>query len=535
MTLLRLAALPILKKACIGVASMPYVIRNTERGEKMRFGKEFMLSKSRFLAGHQCPLRLWHQCYNPQLASEVSPVQQAMFDAGHEVGVLATHLFPGGRLIEEDYLHHGEAVEATRETIGDPSIPTLFEAAFVYDDVRIRADILDRRDDGRWNLIEVKSATSVKGAYIPDVAIQYYVLKGAGLEIASAGIMYINKGYIYDGKKLDLKDLFSFSDLTEEVISNQEEVSRRLGTLKEMLRAPDPPGVAPSRFCTSPYSCEFWEHCTKNVPEFWVLQLNGITKEGLDALAALGVQDIRDIPSSFPLDQLQDRIRSCVIKGEEYRSPELDRELRDVVYPIHFLDFETVAPAIPRYPGTRPYHSIPFQWSDHVLHHDGVMEHREFLGEEDTDPREQFARSLVQDLGEEGSIFSYTLYEKRVIEELTEHLPELSGRLCAALGRFKDLHSLIKSHFYHPGFYGSFSLKSVLPALVPDMKYGDLAIQEGNQASLEYLRMIDPSTPSMEKQRIKKALQRYCGQDTFAMVKIREELLRRLERARSIP
>jgi predicted RecB family nuclease len=500
----------------------------------MGFGKELMLSKSRFLAGYQCPLRLWHQYYNPQLASEASAAHQAMFDAGHEVGVLATHLFPGGRLVEKDYLHHGEAVESTKEAMRDPSSTALFEAAFVYDDVRIRADILKRTDDGRWHLIEVKSATSVKGVYVLDLAIQYYVLQGAGLDIASAGIMHINKGYRYDGKELDLQDLFLFSELTQEVISNKAEVPRRLGDLKQMLRAPDPPQVIPSRFCTSPYSCEFWKHCTRNIPEFWVLQLNGITKEALDSLAALGVQDIRDIPSSFPLDHIQDRIRSCVINREEYLSPELGRELRDVAYPVHFLDFETVAPAIPRYPGTRPYHSIPFQWSDHILHRDGTIDHREYLSDEDTDPREEFARSLVQNLGQGGSIFSYTLYEKRVIEELAEHLPRLSRRLRAVLDRFKDLHSLIRSFFYHPRFYGSFSLKSVLPALVPDMNYEDLAIQEGNQASLEYLRMINPFTPPMEKQEIKKALQGYCGQDTFAMVKIREELLRRLKGAKSI-
>jgi len=167
----------------------------------MGFGKELMLSKSRFLAGYQCPLRLWHQYYNPQLASEASAAHQAMFDAGHEVGVLATHLFPGGRLVEKDYLHHGEAVESTKEAMRDPSSTALFEAAFVYDDVRIRADILKRTDDGRWHLIEVKSATSVKGVYVLDLAIQYYVLQGAGLDIASAGIMHINKGYRYDGKE----------------------------------------------------------------------------------------------------------------------------------------------------------------------------------------------------------------------------------------------------------------------------------------------------------------------------------------------
>ncbi len=500
----------------------------------MRLVKTPMLSKSRFLAGHQCPLRLWHQCYNPHLASEVSPVQQAMFDAGHEVGLLATNLFPGGRLIEEDYLHHSEAMEATREAMSDPSLPAIFEAAFLFEDVRVRADILERRDDGRWNLIEVKSSTSVKGIYVLDVALQYHVLQGAGLEIASAGITHLNNRYVYDGKELQLEGLFSFSDLTAEVISAQEEVSRELRELKEILGAADPPEATPSRFCTSPHSCEFWEHCTRNVPEFWVLKLSGINKEGLDAMAALDIQDIREIPPCFPLDQLQERIRSCVINGEEYLSPELGRELRDVAYPIHFLDFETVAPAIPRYPGTRPYHSIPFQWSDHILHRDGTLEHREYLSEEDRDPREEFARFLVKALGRGGSIFTYTLYEKRVIEELAGHLPELSGRLRATLDRFKDLHSLVRRHFYHPRFYGSFSLKSVLPALVPEMNYEDLAIQEGNQASLEYLRMIAPSTPQREKQRIKEALLRYCSQDTIAMVKIREELLSRLEGAKGI-
>jgi predicted RecB family nuclease len=493
-----------------------------------------MLSKSRFLAGRQCPLRLWLRCYNPHLASEVSAAQQAMFDAGHEVGLLATRLFPGGRLIEDDYMHHSEAMEATREAISDPSVPAIFEAAFVYDDVRVRTDILERRDDGRWNLIEVKSSTSVKDAYLLDVAIQYYVLQGAGLKIASAGITHLNNRYVYDGEELELEDLFSFSDLTEVVISIQEEVSRRLSDLKEMLKAAEPPEANPSRFCASPHCCEFWEHCTRNVPEFWVLKLSGITKERLDTLEALDIRDIRDIPSYFPLDQLQDRIRRCVINQEEYLSPELAGELRDVAYPIHFLDFETVAPAIPRYPGTRPYHSIPFQWSDHILHRDGALEHREYLSDEDRDPREEFARSLVKALGTRGSIFSYTLYEKRVIEELAEHLPRFRGRLRSTLGRFKDLHSLVRRYFYHPRFYGSFSLKSVLPALVPDMNYEDLAIQEGNQASLEYLRMIDPSTPQVEKQRIKKALRRYCRQDTIAMVKIREELLSRSEAAESV-
>ena len=103
-----------------------------------------MLSKSRFIAGLQCPLRLWYQCYNREFASEVTPGQQAIFDMGHEVGRLATELYPNGVLIEEDYLHHREAQNSTAQAIKDRNIPALFEAAFTFDGVRIRVDILER-------------------------------------------------------------------------------------------------------------------------------------------------------------------------------------------------------------------------------------------------------------------------------------------------------------------------------------------------------------------------------------------------------
>lgn len=161
-----------------------------------------MLSKSRFLAGRQCSLRLWHQCYNPDLASEVSPAQQAIFDTGHEVGKLATHLYTGGFPIKEDYLHRSKAVQATQAAMNHSEVPAIYEAAFLYGGVQIRVDILERLDDGRWNLIEVKSSTSVKEVHVPDVAIQYYVLQGSGLAIARAGILHLSNQYVYDGRKL---------------------------------------------------------------------------------------------------------------------------------------------------------------------------------------------------------------------------------------------------------------------------------------------------------------------------------------------
>jgi Domain of unknown function(DUF2779) len=135
--------------------------------------------------------------------------------------------------------------------------------------------------------------------------------------------------------------------------------------------------------------------------------------------------------------------------------------------------------------------------------------------------------TLLETLGKKGSIFTYTNYEEGVIKTLEEDLPQYRDNLLPTLDRVKDLHAIIKKNYYHPGFHGSFSLKDVVPALLPDMNYENLAIQEGQQAGLEYLRMIDQSTPAKDRERIKAALLAYCGQDTLTMVKLREELLGR--------
>ena len=488
-----------------------------------------MLSKTRFLAGLQCPLRLWYQCYRRDLAREISPAQQAIFDSGHEVGKLATQLYPQGVLIEEDHLHHGQAVRSTRAAMDKPGAKAIYEAAFIYQNVRIRVDILQKLENGNWNLIEVKSSTAVKDVHLPDVAVQHHVLRGAGLSIEKAGILHLNNQYVYDGHRIDLDSLFNFADLTDQLFAQTQRVPSQLDDFKQMLAAESVPLIPPDRHCMNPYPCEFWEHCIRMMPEFWVFGLSGIGQDRLLELAKMDIVDIRDIPGSFPLTQIQNRIRSCVSNQEEYVAPELESELSDVAYPIHFLDFETVSPAIPRYSGTRPYQTMAFQWSDHILTADGNLAHREYLCDEDKNPIEEFTRTLLEALETTGTIFIYTAYEKGIIKELADHLPRYHQQLNAITGRFKDLYAIIKRNFYQPKFYGSFSLKSVLPALVPHMSYKSLSIQEGSQASLEYLKMIDSDTLVEEKERIKNDLLAYCGQDTLALVKIREELLKRFD------
>ena len=484
-----------------------------------------LLSKSRFLAGLQCELRLWHTCYNRDLAAEISPVQQYIFDTGHEVGELATRLYPGGVLIEEDHLHHEEAVLHTRAAMGDSGIKAIFEAAFLHDGVRVRVDVLERLQSGAWHLVEVKSSTVTKDIHVPDVSIQYHVLQGQGLEINGVFLMHLNRDYARDGTRLDLQRLFARSVMTRPALSYGGQIPERLAQFKTMLERSDPPEILPSRHCKNPYECEFWDHCTGRMPEHWVMQLSGITEKKLMELAAQGIHDIREVPETYPLTTIQMRIRDCVIRQSEYIAPELARELANVEYPVHFLDFETASPALPRYAGTRPYQRIPFQWSDHILSKEGSLEHLEYLGDRDMDPREEFARSLLEALAGGGSIFMYTGYEMDIVRDLAGLLPQYRQDLLGTMDRFKDLYAIIRNHYYHPAFHGSYSLKTVLPVVVPGMDYGSLAIREGGHASMKYLHMIDPSHPAEEREQIRQELLAYCGFDTLAMVKIREALM----------
>jgi len=490
-----------------------------------------LLSKSRFLAGLQCPLRLWYQCYNRDLAAPVSPMQQSLFDTGHKVGQMATQRYPGGILIEEDYMHHEAAIQSTLDAMKDSSVGAIFEAAYMEDGVRIRADILERLPARRWNLIEVKSSTKVKDEYLTDVAVQHHVLEMAGIDLERIYLMHIDREYVFEGGELDLVMFLVLEDLTDDAVELQGFVRENLYDLKSMLSLDTPPVVQPSRHCHQPHTCEFWEHCTRDAPENWIFELSGIRQERIEDLTASGVATIDNIPASFPLTAIQQRIRECVIESQEYIDPAFHHALADVRFPVHFLDFETIMPAIPRYTGTRPYQTIPFQWSNHILYSDGKIEHRDFLCNEDIDPRMEFTQSLLDVLGKESTIFIYTTYEQRILRELAEQLPQYAYDLNVLHRRFIDLCALIKSHYYHPAFHGSFSLKYVLPAFVPEMDYQNLAIQEGGMASMEYLRMIDPKTPPEDKNEIRNNLLAYCSQDTLAMVKICELLLEKSKRA----
>jgi predicted RecB family nuclease len=480
------------------------------------------LSKSKYISGNQCHKKLYLEIHSPELATEFDKQAQAIMDMGTEVGELARKRFPGGVLVAHDRTQIPQALQETAALIRDPSVTAIYEGTFKFDDVLVRVDVLERVGQDRWRLIEVKASGGVKGKHLPDLAIQTYVLNGAGVPLSGSWLMHLNTKYVYPGGNLDLDQLFTLADLTEVIAAPMAEVTTRLAALRTMLAPPTPPAIEPGYQCEDPHSCQFWDHCTKDKPERWIFNLPG-GRRTFDKLVAQGVTTIDEIPPTFKLARSQQLMKDNV----EWTGPKLARALKGIHYPVHHLDFETFAPAIPQYPNTRPYQAIPFQWSNHVETEDGKVRHDEYLCTGQQDPREELAKALLASLGQEGSICAYSGYEKRMITDLAAACPSLRKDLEKVSARLVDLHPIVKSNYYHPQFNGSFSIKDVLEAVAPTLSYKDLKIQGGTEASQQYYRMIFEEIDAAEKERILLALLKYCERDTLAMVELRKTLLQK--------
>lgn len=483
------------------------------------------LSKSRYLSGCQCRLKLWYDFNAPHLAPPPDAVQQAIFATGHAVGLLAQRRYPGGQSVDIDYRHTKAALARTLTLMSDPSVPAIFEGAFLHKDVLVRADVLERTTNG-WNLIEVKSGTRVKeGVHDSDVAVQVWVLQGAGVALERAGVLTLNRDYVYDGLTLDTDRLFVFHDRSELVEGLLPDVARDIASFMQMLAGRSAPDIEPGDHCFDPYDCPYYGHCTRDsvFPEHPITELPNLHWRRRQELEDAGVETVPEVPGDFPLSQRQELVRQSVMHGTAYVSDTLASELAAIQYPVYHLDFETCAPAVPQFVGTRPYDAIPFQFSVHIEREEGDIEHLEYLHEQDGDPRRPFAEHLIDALGSSGSICVYTRYEARVIRELATALPDLADRLEALLGRLWDLHRIVKNHYYHPGFHGSSSIKKVLPVLVPGLGYDGLDVQDGQTAAVMYAKALDNPSPE-QRQRVFAALKAYCGLDTLAMLRLREAL-----------
>ncbi len=483
------------------------------------------LSKSKYMAGLQCPKRLYLEIHHPELAAEADAATQAVFDMGARVGALARESIPGGVLVDVDHYEVRQGLERTAGLLADPSIPAIFEGFIEFDGVLVRPDLLERIGRDHWRLTEVKSTIRVKPEHQDDLSIQAYVLAGAGCTLDACCLMHIDTGYLYPGGPLDLQKFFAVEELTRKVADRQADIPKRLQEMREVLGASAPPPIEPGDHCQRPYACPFWDHCTAEKPPRWVYHLPG-GRKAFHKLVALGNQTIDEIPRGFKLSVLQQRVKDNV----EWIGPGLCAALETIQYPVHHLDFETVGSAIPLYPNTRPYQATPFQWSNHIESADGGLHHESYLHAGASDPREAVATSLLRSLGRQGSVCVYTGYEQGILMKLAEDFPPLRDDLLAVVDRLWDLHVVIKSHYYHPGFGGSYSMKAVLPAVIPALAYDNLEIRDGIMASLQYYRMTFEEDEAGERARIRQALLRYCERDTLAMVELRRALYKKASR-----
>ncbi len=475
------------------------------------------ISKSSFIRGTKCPKSLWLHFFQPEERDEISEGQQNIFDTGHDVGIWAQKLFPDG--IDASRGEHekvSEAIEYTQELIKNGQT-VIYEAAFGDGETLCYMDILVK-ENGEWRAYEVKASTGIKDYHKMDAAFQYYVITHSGLPLADIFLVHINNQYVRHGD-IDVKQLFTIVPVTNIILPMQETIPGQLMSLQEMLDAGIIPGIEMGFQCTHPYNCDFIDFCT--------------THHALDP--------IPDTHTSSPAkagSPLRSDIQHLVSSIRD--QDKLNEFTNALEYPLYFMDFETIFPAIPLHDESRPYQQIPFQYSLHIVqssevakkrsseiiqHPASSIQHHYFLGSPPADPRPEFIKSLLANLGTYGSIIVWNQgFEMNRLREIARDFPEYQVQIEELLERVVDLMvPFRKKYLYSPDMNGSYSLKAVLPALVSDLSYSDLKIQEGGTASMTYESLYYDTDPESVAKKMEDLL-RYCEMDTLSMVRILEKI-----------
>ncbi len=444
-----------------------------------------VLSKSKFIRGEKCRKSLWLHVHQRDL-SVVLDSQQAIMNRGTNVGVLARDYFPGGVMAVESDYPTAESALRTRELI-DQGVETIYEATFIYDDTLIAADILTKID-GQWHLFECKGSTVVKPYYIRDLAVQMYVVTGVGITLADASVMHLNNQYVRHGN-LALQELFTCESVFGMAKGMQDDIPQLLAEFREMLQGQEPQ-IEIGGHCNSPYACDFMNYCQGLLPTN-----NAETASESD--------------------------NSPIIRHDSVRN-----QLAQFGYPLYFLDFETMQPAVPMFDESRPYQQIPFQYSLHYLRErGGELIHSDFLAWPVGDPRPDLIRNLIEATRGAGKILTYNVvFERRMLREMARDFPEYSDELQDIISRLEDLMPVFRSKdYYFPSMGRGYSIKTVLPLMVPELSYEELEINNGGDASSLFLQLYDSNDVELiEKTR--QDLLKYCHLDTLAMVRILGEL-----------
>ena len=490
---------------------------------------EHYYSKSKFVSFVGCHKRLWLEVFKKEEKEENNNTTQ--LENGNLVGDLAMNLFGNYYLAETSDNDLKIQTQNTLDAINRGE-EVICEAAFTYLNHYCAVDILVKEDDG-YSVYEVKSTTAIKDNYFYDLAYQYYVLSKVGLKINRLNLVYINNQYVFD-KVLDLNQYFIISDLTEKVKSMKDEVVDLLEISDSILDRNTEPDSIISSVCNKYNGCPFLRYCKKykGIPEVnSVFDLyNNRSKIKQIESGIITFEDL--LVNNSKLSPIQKRQIDFALNDREdcYVDKEnINKFLSKLEFPLYFFDFEAFQSVVPQYDNTKPYQQIPFQYSLHILHEDGLLEHKEFLGDGFKNPMADIAEAMINDLNDKGSIIAYNdSFETGRIKELIASVPQYSKELSLLIDRFVDLADIFqKGYCYNKTMGGSFSIKSVLPALFPDndeLNYKKLeGVHKGDEASMAYINL--PNLNQEEYIQTRKNLLAYCKLDTLAMVRIYEKLL----------
>ena len=484
----------------------------------------YLLSKSRFQSGRQCHKRLWLEVHRRDLL-KYNEADKAKFAEGNRFGELARTLLGVGELVKADHFYFEDARTETNALLVQPlnAVSLLFEPAFEHAGVRVRVDALEKRLMHWFSMIEVKSGTKVKPEHLWDCAIQTWVLREGGFEdsLDEIFLAHADNSFVYV-REGDYEGLLKQVDITSDVEELLPDVPGIVVELNAVLAGPQPE-IVTGPHCKTPYECPFLAHCRASElpPAEYPVELLPHAGKLVAELAREGYRDLRDVPLERLKTDKQRRIAEATRTGIAFVSPELGDTLDALPWPRSYIDFETIAFTIPRWLGTRPWQQLPFQFSCHIEHQDGRVEHREFLDLSGDSPLPGFVAALQAAVHDTGPILVWNQgFEAGRLRDLAGMFPEHAASLHGLIDRMIDLLPMFREHYYHPDMRGSWSIKKVLPTIAPGLDYDDLEIGNGGDAQLGYLRATAVDTPADEKERLRQQLLDYCERDTLAMVRL---------------